>query len=103
MGGGRERVDGLMERWDEDSRLWCHMTHSLSTFAAGSEVEYIHQACKIMQMSLQHLAFVLRAALLAKLEEGKAMTSSPPLHTVETPSAWERLEPNQLADFTYRD
>ena len=39
--------------------------------SAGSEMEYVHQACKTMHMSLQLLAFVLRAALLAKLEEGE--------------------------------
>lgn len=59
--------------------------------AAGHEVEYVHQACKTMHMSLQLLAFVLRAALLAKIEEGEAIVCRHFHHHTIIIVTWELL------------
>ena len=50
--------------------MCCGLYFSAS-FCIGTEVEYVHQACNTMETCLRLLAFILRAALLAKFEEGE--------------------------------
>ena len=56
------------------------MCNHFFAMVAGSEVEYLQQACNTMQMCLQFIAFVLRAALLSKIEEGERNSPSPDKH-----------------------
>ena len=63
--------------WLLFSSLTLSMAHTVNNCNSGnSEIEYLQQAGNIKYLCLKFLAFILRAALLAKLEEGKGQTST---------------------------